>query len=499
MIHKFTFDGTHLVLDVHSGALHQVDALVYAMLQEGAVFDPQAALQAGREWLYGLTATRVPGSDFRSGNGAVMDRDLCPCQRSEYQGGDGVAEGTRGECTAGEETLLAEALEEIRQLIDRGLLYSSDPLGGSYEPPRSSVVKALCLHLAHDCNLACRYCFAGQGAYGGPAGLMSAAVGRQAIDFLLAAAGPRRHVEVDFFGGEPLLNKAVMYELVEYGQKQARQAGKQIKFTLTTNALLLDRETTDFLNRHEISVVLSHDGRPAVHDRMRPFPSGAGSAELVRERIQAFLAGRGHQNYYVRGTYTAYNTDFAADVLYLVEQGFSEVSVEPVVAPPEAPYALREEHLPELMDQYEILTRYLGQRRQAGRPVNFFHFNIDLEGGPCLAKRLTGCAAGVEYLAVAPDGALYPCHQFAGREDYRLGDVWQGVQNRQLVETFRQAHIYHKSHCLDCWARYYCSGGCHASAVQYGGHILAPYPLGCELARKRLECALYLKARQLAE
>ncbi|MGQ9558472.1 MAG: thioether cross-link-forming SCIFF peptide maturase [Desulfurispora sp.] len=497
MIHKFTFDGTHLVLDVHSGALHQVDALVYAMLQEGAVFDPAAALRAGQEWLSGLAEAEVSSSDVQSDNRTVTERGLG--QPRQDKSGSERADGSRSKPAAGQENLLSEALAEIQQLIAQGLLYSSDPLGGSYEPPPGGVVKALCLHLAHDCNLACRYCFAGQGAYGGPAGLMSAAVGQQAIDFLLAAAGSRRHVEVDFFGGEPLLNKPVLYELVPYGQQQAQRAGKQIKFTLTTNALLLDRETADFLNRHEISVVLSHDGRPAVHDRMRPFPSGAGSAEPVRERMQAFLAGRDYQNYYVRGTYTAYNTDFASDVIYLIEQGFTEVSVEPVVAPLKAPYALCEEHLPELKAQYEILTRYLQQRRQVGRPVNFFHFNIDLEGGPCLAKRLTGCAAGVEYLAVAPDGGLYPCHQFAGREDYRLGDVWQGVQNRQLVEVFRQAHIYHKPHCLDCWARYYCSGGCHASAINYGGHILAPYPTGCELARKRLECALYLKAQQLAE
>ncbi|MFZ5591508.1 MAG: thioether cross-link-forming SCIFF peptide maturase [Bacillota bacterium] len=482
MIHKFTFDDTHLVLDVHSGALHQVDELVYAMLQEGANFDPPAARRAGLDWLRRRIADGGWGSASPVADGAP----------------DGLSQAAGGDEQADEETLLTGALEEIQQLIAQGLLYSPDPLGGHYEPPRTGVVKALCLHLAHDCNLACRYCFAGQGAYGGPAGLMSAAVGRRAIDFLLSAAGSRRHVEVDFFGGEPLLNKQVMYELVQYGRQQAQKMGKQIKFTLTTNALLLDQATAEFLNQQEMSVVLSHDGRPAVHDRMRPFPAGGGSAELVLEKIHHFLSSRNYQNYYVRGTYTALNTDFAADVIYLIEQGFAEVSVEPVVAPPLQPYALREEHLPELKQQYEILTRYLLQRYRQGRPVNFFHFNIDLEGGPCLAKRLTGCAAGVEYLAVAPDGALYPCHQFAGREEYRLGDVWQGVQNQNLVETFRQAHIYHKPHCQECWARHYCSGGCHASAVNYGGHILSPYPLGCELARKRLECALYLKAQQLA-
>lgn len=443
MIHKFVFDGTRIVLDVHSGALHRVDQVTWDLLED-----------------YG----KIPVDH-------LVDRHSRNHPRREVE----------------------EALAEIEQLVEQGMLFSPDPLNGSYTPPGGSVVKALCLHLAHDCNLSCRYCFAGQGKFGGAPGLMSLDVGKAALDFLIRSAGNRRHVEVDFFGGEPLLNKSVMYSLVEYGIKRGEEAGKEIKFTLTTNAVLLDQEAGKFLNKHNMSVVLSLDGRPRVHDTMRPFPGGDGSHDTVVRNILSFLGSRDYQNYVVRGTYTGANLDFAGDVKYMAGLGLKEISVEPVVAAPEEDYALREEHLPLLMSEYEELARYVLDRAKSGEPISFFHFNIELDGGPCLPKRLSGCGAGNEYLAVDPGGSLYPCHQFVGQPDYLMGDVYGGVTRRDLCGLFAGAHIYNKEGCPGCWAKFYCSGGCHASARAQSGSIFRPGILSCALMKKRIECALYLK------
>lgn len=443
MIHKFIFNGIRIVLDVHSGAVHQVDPVTWDLLEDYPKFTAEQLLA------------------MHSGN---------------YPPGE-----------------VREALEEIDVLVADGLLFSSDPLGGSYTPPGHSVVKAMCLHLAHDCNLACRYCFAGQGKFGGGAGLMSLEVGMAALDFLIDSAGGRRNVEVDFFGGEPLLNKQVLYRLVEYGKQRGQETGKEIKFTLTTNAVSLDEMTGEFLNRHNMSVVLSLDGRPGVHDAMRPFPGGGGSHAVVSRKIMSFLDSRGYQNYYIRGTYTSANLDFASDVRYLAGLGAKEISVEPVVASPSEDYALRQEHLPALMAEYEDLTAFIMDRIKNDQPINFFHFNIDLDGGPCLPKRLSGCGAGNEYLAVDPGGNLYPCHQFVGLEDYLMGDVYHGIKRRELTALFAGAHIYNKEGCSGCWAKFHCSGGCHATARAHSGNIFKPDPIGCALMKKRLECALYLK------
>ncbi|MCL5781082.1 MAG: thioether cross-link-forming SCIFF peptide maturase [Firmicutes bacterium] len=446
MIHKFIFDGVRIVLDVHSGAVHVVDELVWDILE-----------------LY----------QVKSGEGILQT--LTPLYNPEE---------------------IEQALAEINTLQEEGLLYSTDPHQEGYRPRRDGVVKALCLHAAHDCNLRCKYCFAGQGQFGGPSGLLSAETGRAAIDFLIDQSGNRKHIEIDFFGGEPLLNFKVIKELVPYGREKAKQAGKEIKFTLTTNGVLLNKEVQQFLLENQMAAVLSLDGRPEVHNAMRPTPAGKGSYDKVLGAFQEYVQQKPPGGYYIRGTYTRHNLDFSQDVLHMAEQGFRDISVEPVVAGNETDYAFREEDLPVLMQEYEKLTRQLLARREAGEPVNFFHFNIDLNGGPCLPKRLSGCGAGYEYLAVTPEGDLYPCHQFVGKPEFLLGHVNEGIKNPDIIETFRQAHIYNKAQCTNCWAKFYCSGGCHANAKAFNDNLLKPYEIGCHLARKRFECAIYLQVKQ---
>lgn len=446
MIHKFIFDDTRMVLDVHSGALHIVDQLVWDLLDHF---------------------------------GSLPEEDLASRYTGQYPPED-----------------IAEAVEEIKGLVERNILFSPDPMGGRYDPPEGGIIKALCLHLAHDCNLVCRYCFAGQGKFGGSPGLMAPEVGKKALEFLMEASGPRRHVEVDFFGGEPLLNFNVLRMLVDYGRDLARERGKEIKFTVTTNAVLLDREAGDFLNSNNISVILSMDGRPAVHDAMRPFPGGQGSYDIVLKNIRAFLSARRYRDYYIRGTYTAVNTDFFRDVEHLASLGFDNISLEPVVAGPGEYYALRNEMLYDIASQYEELVRLILKMKRDGRNLSFFHFNIDIGGGPCLPKRMSGCGAGHQYLAVDPEGVLYPCHQFVGREEFVMGSVFEGIRRGDLVHRFKNTHLYSKDGCGQCWAKFFCSGGCHASAYLYSGSLEKPYGPGCVLAKKRLECALYLSAHK---
>ncbi|MGI6492449.1 MAG: thioether cross-link-forming SCIFF peptide maturase [Pelotomaculum sp.] len=446
MLHKFEFDGTKIVLDVHSGAVHEVDELAWLLLGEYKELTRPQLLEK---------YSKVYGADEA---------------------------GT--------------ALAEIEALEREGLLYSPDPYAGIYQPAATAITKALCLHLAHSCNLSCRYCFAGQGRFGGEAELMPEDIGKAAIDFVLARSGERKNLNIDFFGGEPLLNFPVLKELVKYGRKRSRETDKEIQFTVTTNAMSLNDEITAFLNQEDISVVLSLDGRPEVHDRMRPRPGGTGSYEEVVKRIRTFVAARDDANYIIRGTFTRNNLDFCADVMHMAELGFKNLSVEPVVATEEAPYAIREEDLPLLFEQYEQLAREVLRLRSEGRAVDFFHFNIDLEGGPCLPKRLTGCGAGYEYMAVAPNGDIYPCHQFVGRPDFRLGNVSEGQVNSSIEAAFRNAHVYNKEECSDCWAKFYCSGGCHANAHLFNDTIYKPYRIGCALMKKRLECALYLKVQE---
>ena len=392
--------------------------------------------------------------------------------------------------------------KEIRTLIDKKLLFTAEDAIAvkAHMKKRKPVVKALCLHMAHDCNLRCRYCFAGDGTYNTneiDKGLMSLDVGKKALDFLIENSGNRRNLEVDFFGGEPLLNFDTVKQLVAYGRQREVQAGKKFRFTLTTNAALLSESMHAYINENFDNVVLSLDGRKQTHDNMRLTKNGKGSYDDISQKIIAFANSRNHENYYVRGTFTRHNKDFAADVMHLADLGFKHISIEPVVAPPEADYSLQESDLQELFLEYEKLAEELLMREREGKGVHFFHFEMDLTNGPCLAKRVTGCGAGSEYLAVTPSGQLYPCHQFVGDENFRLGDLDTGVIKTDMIDDFSKCHVFAKPECASCWAKYYCSGGCMANAFHSQGNILLPDKISCELQKKRIECALYiLAARQ---
>lgn len=442
-IHRFSQNGLYIVLDVNSGAVHVVDQPAYEVL---GVFD--------------------------GGN----DEEV-------WAAFDGVYDAAT----------LAEVMAELRRLIGQNLLFSPaiETVPTFAERP---IVKSLCLHVAHDCNLRCGYCFAGTGDFGHSRGLMPEAVAERAVEFIIENSGQRRNCEMDFFGGEPLLNMEVVRHTVEYVRRREGETGKVFKLTLTTNAVLLDDDTIAYLNKENISLVLSLDGRREVHDRMRPGADGSGSFDEAITGIRKLVDSRNGQNYYLRGTFTAYNLDFAADVAAMAELGFGQLSVEPVVAK-EGGYALQEEHLPTLFRQYEQLAGHYLESRRTGKPYEFFHFNLNLDNGPCVAKRLSGCGAGHEYFAVTPEGDLYPCHQFVGREPYRLGTVFDGVQQPDLSRRFRQTHVLTKEACRGCWARFFCSGGCHANAELFNGTIDEPYALGCELQKKRLECALMIQAQ----
>ena len=388
-----------------------------------------------------------------------------------------------------------EILDELDALRDAGKLYTQDHFKLHADKLRQkSDIKALCLHVAHACNLACSYCFAGQGNYQGRAALMSLEVGKKALDFLVQNAGEHRHLEVDFFGGEPLLNWPVVKDLVRYGRELEKISNKVFRFTLTTNGVLLDDEVTEFLNREMYNVVLSLDGRQAVHDRFRKDRLGAGSYSAVVPRFRRFVELRGDKSYYMRGTYTHYNTDFFKDIIHMADLGFTQLSIEPVVVKPGDKSELTREDLPVLFEQYEKLAAEMLKRYREGRGFDFYHYNIDLEHGPCVYKRLSGCGSGTEYMAVTPWGDLYPCHQFVGEEEFKLGDVFQGVTAAALREDFRRNHVYAHPECEDCWAKLYCAGGCAANAYHAAGSIHGVYAYGCELFKKRIECAIMLKA-----
>ena len=437
-IHKFIVNGEYILLDVNSGSVHVLDQVAYRILD---VFD--------------------------GANDAAVVAEFA----AEFG-----------------ETAVRETLEELHELMAAGQLFSAD----AEIPPvfaAKPIVKSLCLHIAHDCNLRCGYCFASTGSFGHDRGLMSPEVACRAVDFLLEHGGSRKHAEIDFFGGEPLLNMATVRAAVAHIRKREAETGKIFNLTLTTNAVLLSQENLDFLNQENIQLILSIDGRREVHDRMRPFAGGAGSYDKVLANMHKAVDSRQGANYYARGTYTAYNLDFAADVLALADEGFGRLSVEPVVAK-DAPYGLCEAQLPELFAQYDLLAAEYLRRHREGNGFDFFHFNVDLENGPCLTKRLSGCGAGHEYYAVTPEGDLYPCHQFVGRDDFKVGTVFAGIDQPDLCDEFRQAHVLTKPECRRCWARFYCSGGCHANAEAFHGSIHQPYELGCELQKKRLECAI---------
>ena len=391
---------------------------------------------------------------------------------------------------------IEEVYEEIKGLESQGVLFTED----EYEDyitefkERPTVVKALCLHIAHDCNLACKYCFAEEGEYHGDRSMMSFEVGKQALDFLVENSGNRRNLEVDFFGGEPLMNFEVVKQLVAYGRSLEEEHNKKFRFTLTTNGVLLDDEVMEFANREMANVVLSIDGRKEVHDTMRPTRNGKGSYDLIIDKFKKFAKLRAGKSYYVRGTFTHDNLDFSKDVLHLADEGFDQISVEPVVGPEEERYTIKEADLPKIMEEYDLLAKEIIKREKEGKGFTFFHFMIDLTGGPCVAKRLSGCGSGTEYLAVTPWGDLYPCHQFVGEDDFAVGTVFDGVTRQDIVSEFKKTSVYSKEDCRDCFARFYCSGGCSANSYKLNGTINGTYEVGCKLERKRVECALMVKA-----
>ena len=446
MVHQYKNNGYNIVLDVNSGAIHIVDDVTYDVI-------------------------------------AQYEEADC----------DSIIKNLKDKYDKAE---IKEALDEIEELKANQELFTAD----EYEDyitdfkKRPTVVKALCLHIAHDCNLACRYCFAEEGEYHGRRALMSYEVGKAALDFLIANSANRKNLEVDFFGGEPTMNFQVVKDLVAYGREQEKLHNKNFRFTLTTNGVLLNDEIMEFANREMANVVLSIDGRKDVNDHMRPFRGGQGSYETIVPKFQHFADSRNQNNYYVRGTFTHHNLDFSKDVLHLADLGFKQISVEPVVAQETDDYAIREADLPQLFKEYDDLAAEMIRRHKEGQDFNFFHFMIDLEGGPCVAKRLSGCGSGTEYLAVTPWGDLYPCHQFVGKEEFLLGDVYEGVKRTDICDEFKSCNVYAKPKCRECFGRFYCSGGCAANSYNFHGDIHNAYDIGCALQKKRVECAIMIKA-----
>lgn len=398
---------------------------------------------------------------------------------------------------------IEEAVGELEELKEAGLLYTEDEYEQVLEQVknRAPVVKALCLHVAHDCNLKCKYCFAEEGEYHGKRSLMSTEVGKKAIDFIIANSGNRRNLEVDFFGGEPLMNFEVVKEIVEYGREQEKLHGKNFRFTITTNGVLLDDEKQKYINENMHNVVLSLDGRKEINDFMRPRAGGQGSYDLIVPKFQKLADSRNQTDYYVRGTFTHHNLDFSKDIFHFADDlGFKQVSVEPVVADSTEDYAIQEEDLETIYKEYEKIAEELYIRHKTGeKDFNFFHFMVDLTGGPCVAKRLSGCGSGTEYMAVSPEGDLYPCHQFVGQPEFKLGTVFEGIKNNEIREEFANCNVYTKPDCKKCWAKFYCSGGCMANASHYAGSIMGTYDIGCKLQRKRLECAIMIKAKLMID
>ncbi len=463
-VHAYQQGNLYIAYDVNSGSLHVIDEKTYQFIRN--MIEAQEKLLSNNE----------------------------SAQTIIQQSGSFLSEEERN-----------EILNELAHLQRENLLFSRE--AEQIEPiyPSQPIIKAMCLHVAHDCNLRCQYCFAGTGPFGGNRELMTFETGKLALDFLLQHSGNRPHCEVDFFGGEPLMNLQVVKDLVAYGKKAAAKAGKSIRFTLTTNAVLLDESVVDYLEREGVSVVLSLDGRKEVNDKMRPYANGKGSYDRIMPQILSFIQKRPGTSryavgkyYYVRGTYTRYNKDFYNDVLHMADLGIDRISVEPVVALSQEEYALQEEDLPEIMNSYDILGEKVLEYIQNGKEFSFFHFNAGLDDGPCLPKRLSGCGAGHEYVAVSPEGDIYPCHQFVGQTEYKLGSLYEDDQGlrQELIDAFRKAHVYAKAECCNCWARFSCSGGCHAANVAATGELTKVYQYGCELQKKRLEVAYYLKIKE---
>ena len=457
MIHQFKFQNLNIVLDVCSGSIHAVDDIAYDII----------------------------ASYESEGKDALLSR---------------VYDKYKSDVTKNE---VYECYDQITELKERGKLFSKDtfsPMAGELKARTSGVLKALCLHIAHSCNLNCSYCFASQGRYHGERALMSYETGKRALDFLVENSGTRRNLEVDFFGGEPLMNFDVVKKLVEYARSIEKEKNKNFRFTLTTNGVLVDDDVIDFANKEMSNVVLSLDGRREVHDRFRVDYSGRGSFDTIVPKFQKLVKARGGKDYYMRGTFTHYNPDFLEDIKAMLDLGFTELSMEPVVTSPESPSALTESDKPIVFEQYEKLAELMLRRDKEGKPFTFYHYMLDIKGGPCIYKRISGCGSGTEYMAVTPQGDLYPCHQFVGDEKFKLGDIYHGVYNKEIQNEFYSCNVYAREECRDCWARLYCSGGCAANAYHATGSVKGIYKYGCDLFKKRMECAIAVAvARELEE
>lgn len=448
MIHKYKLNGFNIVVDVNSGAIHIVDDITYDLL-DGL----QAPLQDD-----------IPQNIIESLSNKYSNQDL------------------------------TEAYKELIELYKSDVLFSKDDYGKYAEMMVSAPVKAMCLHVAHDCNLRCKYCFAATGDFGEGRKLLDEETGKKAIDFLIENSDGRRNLELDFFGGEPLMNMEVVKKIVEYARSKEKQYNKNFRFTITTNGVLLSDDYIDFMNKEMSNIVLSIDGRKEVNDRLRVTSNDKGSYDTIIPLYQKLVDKRGHDQYYVRGTFTSYNLDFAKDVIHMNELGFDQISIEPVVTPETEPYAIKEEHLPRIYDEYEKLAKHIIEKKKEGKGFNFFHFMLDLEQGPCAIKRLRGCGCGNEYVAVTPDGDIYPCHQFVGMEEWKMGSLDDGKLNQEMKANFAKTNVYSKDECSNCWAKFYCSGGCNANNLQYAGDIKTPHKISCDMQKKRLECSIMIKA-----
>lgn len=444
LIHKFYLNDQHLVLDINSGAVHIIDEMVYDILD-----------------YYNIKS----------------NEEIIELLSSKY-----IREN------------LVEALEEIEYLEENGILYTEDNNLSNIKYNEENIVKAMCLHVAHDCNLKCKYCFASQGNFKGERSMMDLETGKKALLYLAMNSGKRRNLEVDFFGGEPLMNFETVKKLVDYGRELEKEYNKRFRFTITTNGVLLDDEKIDYINENMENVVLSLDGRKEINDDMRLTISGEGSFDVILPKIKKMVEKRGDKDYYVRGTFTNHNLDFGSDAMDFYKHDFKKISIEPVVTPESMEYALRLEHLERVLKEYEDFSREYIKIKRQDKDFYFFHFMIDLDQGPCIVKRAVGCGAGSEYIAVTPEGEIYPCHQFVGEEEFKLGTLDTGIEKKELRDEFKMANVYNKEKCKTCWARFYCSGGCHANAYYAHGNMMEPYELGCEMEKKRIECALSVLA-----
>lgn len=453
MIHKFKAKDICILLDTNSGGVHVIDDVTFDLLDHA---EPPFEKECPKN---------------------VMD-----ILKENYT-----------------EEEIKEAYADILELYDNKLLYSDDVYGDYSKTVVESPIKAMCLHISHDCNLRCKYCFASTGDFGKGRKLMPFEVGKAAIDFLLEKSVGRENLEVDFFGGEPLMNFDVVKQIVEYARSKEEEYHKNFRFTITTNGMLLDDDTIDYINKEMCNVVLSIDGRKEVNDRMRVRVDGSGCYDRILPKFKKLVDGRGDKEYYVRGTYTKYNLDFSEDVMHLYEAGFDEISVEPVIESPEEAYAITEEDLDQIYAEYDKLVDRIGAIRKSGKHINFFHFMIDLDQGPCVIKRLRGCGSGNEYVSITPDGDIYPCHQFVGHDEYKMGNIEEGTFNNDIKKEFAGCHVYSKPACQECWARFYCSGGCNANNFVFNGDIHKAYELSCKIQRKRIECAILMKVLEQLE